>query len=152
MGPRVSDLAGGASRRNGTLEKNRVVLDSSALSIIAEKKGRLRAAVRQALEESTEVVVPTVVVAESTTGHGGSDARVNLILKKMLVAPLDEALARHAGLLRHATRSRRGGTIDAIVVATADRVAGSRLLTGDTNDVRHLAAVASKTIVISIND
>jgi predicted nucleic acid-binding protein len=76
---------------------------------------------------------------------------VNRALKMMLLMPLDEGLARDAGRLRHATRSRRGGTIDAIVVATADRVPGSRLLTGDTNDVRHLAAVASKTIVISIN-
>ena len=134
------------------MEKNRLVLDSSALSTIAENKGRLRTAVRQTLEESTQVVVPTVVVAESTTGRGAHDARENRALKMMLVMPLDEELARHAGRLRHATRSRRGGTIDAIVVATADRVAGSRLLTGDTNDVRHLAAVASKTIVISIND
>jgi predicted nucleic acid-binding protein len=133
------------------LEKNRLVLDSSALSTIAEEKGRLRAAVRQLLEKSTEVVVPTVVVAESTTGHGGHDASVNRALKTMLVTPLDETLARHAGRLRHATRSRRGGTIDAIVMATADGVPGTRLLTGDTSDLRHLAAVASKTIVVSID-
>ena len=133
------------------MEKNRLVLDSGALSAVAENKGRLRAAVREAFEESTVVIVPTVVVAEATTGHAGHDARVNQALKRMLISPLDEALARHAGRLRHSTRSRRSGTIDAIVVATADRVPGTRLLTGDTRDIRHLAAVARKTIVVSID-
>ena len=133
------------------MEKNRLVLDSGALTAIAEEKEQLRIAVRQALEESTEVVVPTVVVAESTTGHVGHDARVNQALKKMVVSPLDETVARHAGRLRHVTRSRRGGTIDAIVVATADRVPGTRLLTGDTRDICHLAEVARKTVVVSIN-
>jgi predicted nucleic acid-binding protein len=133
------------------LEKNRFVLDSGALSAVAEKKERLRIGIRRALEQSTEVVVPAVVVAESTTGRGGHDARVNRVLKTVIVAPVDEGLARYAGCLRYATRSRRGGTIDAIVVATADRVAGTQLLTGDATDVRALAAVANKTVVVSIN-
>lgn len=133
------------------MEKNRLVLDSGALSVVAGEKGRLRIAIRQALAQSTDVVVPTVVVAESTTGHVGHDARVNRVLKRMLIAPLDEPLARQAARLRHATRSRRGDTIDAIVVATADCVPGSQLLTGDTSDVRPLAAVANKTVVVSIN-
>jgi predicted nucleic acid-binding protein len=151
MGPRISDLAGGASGRRGALEKNRLVLDSGALSAVAEKSEQLRVAARQALAQSTEVVVPTVVIAESTTGHGGRDARVNHLLRAVVIAPLDEVLARQAARLRHATRSRRGGTIDAIVVATADRVPGSQLLTGDTRDIRHLAAVTNKTVVVSIN-
>jgi predicted nucleic acid-binding protein len=133
------------------LEKNRLVLDSGALSVVAGEKGRLRIAITKALAQSTEVVVPTVVVAESTTGHVGHDVRVNRALKKMLIAPLNEPLARQAAQLRHATRGRCGGTIDAIVVATADCVPGNQLLTGDATDVRPLAAVANKTIVVSIN-
>jgi len=112
------------------LEKNRLVLDSGALSVVAGENGRLRLAIRQALAQSTDVVVPTVVVAESTTGHVGHDARVNHALKST------QPTRGHG-------RCNRCGD--------ADCVPGSQLLTGDTSDVRPLAAVANKTVVVSIN-
>ena len=60
------DLAGGASGRREDLEKNRLVLDSGALSVVAGEKGRLCLAIREALAQST--------------GHVGHDARVNRVL------------------------------------------------------------------------
>jgi predicted nucleic acid-binding protein len=91
-----------------------------------------------------------VVIAESTTGDAARDARVDRVLNVLDIVPADEGIARRAGALRHATRARRGGTIDAIVVATADRVTGSLVLTGDAGDLRHLAAVGGTTLVVSL--
>lgn len=121
---------------------DRIVLDSGALTAIAEASSRpaqaTRTLVRQALESGGSVVVPTVVVAESVTGSGPRDSRVNRLLKGVLVEPLDEPMARAAAALRYATKA---GVADAIVVATADAEPHSVILTGDPADIRRLAAV-----------
>ncbi len=129
----------------------RLVLDSGALSAIAEKEGPLRAFIRKALIDGSDVFVPTVVVAESITGDGTRDANVNQFLKRVQVAPLDEKLARSAAVLRHAQRRFGAGTIDAAVVATADAVPGTRVITGDPDDLRLLAAIAGNTLVVGLD-
>jgi hypothetical protein len=97
------------------------------------------------------VIVPTVVLAESTTGDGARDANVNRVLKDLRLVSLDERLARVTAALRYA-RSAGTGTIDAAVIATADAVPGTRVLTGDLADLRPLAAVAGRTTVVSLDD
>jgi len=52
--------------------------------------------------------------------------------------------------LRHALRRRRVGTIDAIVVACADDVVGSLILTSDRADLAPLAAERSRSRVVSL--
>jgi predicted nucleic acid-binding protein len=131
------------------VEEN-LVLDSGALSALAQKDEALRVTFREALKRGATIVVPTAVIAESLTGEGSRDARVNRFLGSTALAELDETLARRAAHLRHTLRARRAGTIDAIVVATADEFPGTVLLTTDPNDLRPLAAVRGTTRVVAL--
>lgn len=131
---------------------NRIVLDSGVLSTLAEKDGPLRIALREAIARGTDVLVPTAVIAESTSGDGRRDAIVNRTLKLLSVIDLDHRIARSAAALRHARRLRAAGTIDAIVVATADLVPGTRLLTGDPDDLRLLASINGRTRVVALTN
>jgi predicted nucleic acid-binding protein len=90
------------------------------------------------------------VLAESLTGNGRIDAKLNATLKRLLIVAIDEKIARAAATLRHAHRARRAGTIDAIVVATADRYPGTRLLTTDADDLRSLAAIHGRSLIFSV--
>jgi predicted nucleic acid-binding protein len=129
---------------------NRIVLDSGALSTLAEKGRPLRLILREALAKDAEVVVPAVVVAESTSGDSGRDAHVNRVLKATRIISVDERIGRAAGSLRHALRRRHAGTIDAIVVACADDVVGSLIVTSDLADLGPLAAERGRSRVFSL--
>ena len=84
-------------------------------------------------------IVPSVVLAESTTGRQRTDANVNRFLKTCnIVEELPERLARRAGLLR--ALARQGSAVDAIVVALAEP--NGAVLTSDVKDLRALAAHA----------
>lgn len=133
--------------------KTRIILDSGALSTLAEKSEALRTALRKIIvSKRTVVLVPTAVIAEATTGHHGLDANVNRALKTTLLVDLDLRIARSAAALRHAHRRRGSGTIDAIVVATADLVPGSDVVTTDPRDISLLASVRGQTRVITLSD
>ncbi len=83
--------------------------------------------------------MPTVVLAESTSGTARTDANINRLLKTCDVDPiLPEATARRAGQLR--AHARRGSAVDALVVAVAEP--GSTVLTSDRVDLEALAAHA----------
>jgi predicted nucleic acid-binding protein len=131
----------------------RIVLDSGALSSFAEESRMLRTALRGAfLNPRTQLVVPTVVIAEATTGDHRRDAGVNNALKETLLLDLDVRTARSAAFLRHARRRRGAGTIDAIVVATADLIPGSEVVTTDPNDLGPLASVHGRTRIVTVAD
>jgi predicted nucleic acid-binding protein len=117
----------------------RLTLDSGVLSALAEGDRRGRANLEAARRHDVEVVVPAVVLAESTTGQGPRDARVNLVIGGCRVAPTTEHIARRAAALRHRAR-RPDLTVDAMVVATAELVGGAALLTSDPGDCQLLAA------------
>ena len=134
------------------MESDRIVLDSGALSALAEESRAFRVALRQTLTTRAEVLVPTAVIVEATTGDHRRDANVNQALKKTSLIALDGSLARSAAALRHAHRRAGAGTIDAIVVATADLVPGTGVLTSDPTDLRLLASVRRRTIIIPISD
>ena len=116
----------------------RVTLDSGVVSALAEGDARARANLEAFRRRDVEVIVPAVVIAESTTGVGPRDARVNTVLSGCRIAPATEAIARRAAQLRFTAR-RPDATIDAIVVATADLVGGRALLTRDLDDCGALA-------------
>ncbi len=127
-----------------------IVLDSGALTALAGSNKKLRIASLKALKDGARVIVPTVVVAESTTGEGPRDANVNRLLKTSLIADCDMITARSAAALRFAAGPGRG-IIDAIVVAAADRFPGSVVLTGDAGDLRPLASVRRLSRVLDIS-
>ncbi len=129
---------------------NRIVLDSGALSTLAEKGRSLRVILREALATGAEVVVPAVIVAESTTGDAGRDAQVNRVLKATRIISVDERIGRAAARLRHALRRRHAGTIDAIVVACADDEVDSLIVTTDRADLAPLAAECGRSRLLSL--
>jgi predicted nucleic acid-binding protein len=123
-------------------------LDSSALSAFATEAGQLRVVLRKAIADGSIVCVPAPVVTEATTGSGARDALVNRALKRCIVVPLDEGLARAAGALRY--RHPRAGAIDAMVVACADATPNAIIITSDVGDLRPLAAERDRSKVVEL--
>jgi hypothetical protein len=66
-----------------------------------------------------------------------------------MVIALDEALARAAGALRY--RRPGAGAIDAMVVACADVVPDSIIITGNSGDLKLLADERRRSIVSDLN-
>jgi predicted nucleic acid-binding protein len=133
------------------MAENPIVFDSGALTALANKEEAVRSAVRKALTAGARLIVPTVVVAASTTGDGTRDAAVNRVIKTAIIADCDLATARSAAALRFRVGSR-SGTIDAIVVATADRIPGAVIVTADSGDFVPLAQVRSLSGVVDLSD
>ena len=127
---------------------NAVILDSGAVSALADADEAIRVALAKALTAGANVIVPTVVIAESTTGTR-RDAAVNRVLKAPLSAACDVETARAAGALRY-TVGEKAGVIDAIVVATADRTPGATILTADARDLKALACVRAVSHVVTV--
>jgi len=118
-----------------------LVLDSGAVSRLSQRSRRAAALITALRREGLwPPVVPTVVVAESTSGTARTDANINRLLKACDVDPVvPEAKARRAGELRR--RARRGSVVDALVVALAEP--GSTVLTADPGDLHALVTHAS---------
>lgn len=122
----------------------RCVLDSGGVSALIGRSQSARAWLRWIVTHGGDVVVPTPVLVECTTGQASRDAEVNRVLGVLdqfgtaLRAP-DEATARRAGALRFAARSDDG--IDALVAAEAARESrASVILTSDPKDLEWLLA------------
>jgi predicted nucleic acid-binding protein len=117
----------------------RLILDSGAIIALAANQARLRQFVERALRDRLLIVVPAVVIAETTRG-GARDAPVNRVLRAIHeIAPVTEATAREAGRLIAAANIARA-TIDALIVAEAVLHGPSVVLTGDLGDISALAA------------
>ena len=121
------------------------VLDSGGLSRLSQRNRRAAALIEALQAENLwPPVVPTIVLAESTTGAARTDANINRLLKSCDVEPVvAEATARRAGQLR--ARARRGSAVDALLVALAEP--GGTVLTGDTEDLETLAAHAEDVVI-----
>lgn len=122
-----------------------LVLDSGGLSRLSQRNRRAAALIEALQAENLwPPVVPTIVLAESTTGAARTDANINRLLKSCEVDPVvAQATARRAGHLR--ARARRGSAVDALVVALAEP--GGTVLTGDTDDLEALAAHAEGVVI-----
>lgn len=117
-----------------------LVLDSGGLSRLSQRTRRAAALVAALRREGLwPPVVPTIVLAESTSGAARTDANMNRLLKTCDVDPIVPAVkARRAGRLR--ALARRGSAVDALVVALAEP--GSTVLTADPDDLEALASYA----------
>lgn len=115
-----------------------LILDSGAVLALARGDVRARAFIQRARELGAEVVVPVVVVGETTRGSGPRDATVNRVLKAVGEIPAAvEQTGRTAGALLAAAGSAE--TVDAFVVAEAVLRQVAQILTGDPDDLRPLA-------------
>lgn len=125
-----------------------LVLDSGAVTRLAERSGQAAALIRALRAEGLwPPVVPSVVVIECLTGDGPRDAGQHRFLRTCDIAetvPL--ALARRAAWLR--ARARAGSAVDALVTAVAE--AGGTVMTGDLADLRALAEHASDVAIEAI--
>jgi hypothetical protein len=122
-----------------------LVLDSGALSKLGQRSRRA-AAILEALrtEGLWPPVVPTVVLAESTSGSPRTDTHVNRLLKTCDIDPIiPEATARRAGYLR--ARAQRGSAVDALLVAIAEP--GGTVMTGDPDGLEALAAFTDGVVI-----
>jgi hypothetical protein len=125
-----------------------LVLDSGGLSRLSQRTRRAAALIDALREEHLwPPVVPTMVLAKSTTGSARTDANTNRLIKTCDVEPIvAEATARRAGMLR--ARARAGSAVDALVVAVAEP--GGTVLTGDPKDLEALAAHADDVAIARI--
>lgn len=115
-----------------------LVLDSGGLTAVAANESHARAAMKYSSRHGVPVVIPSIVLAESTRGDA-SDARINAVVSKAVVAAATETEARIAARLKSAAAMRgEEHTIDALVVATAAAAGGGAILTSD-GDIQTLA-------------
>lgn len=115
-----------------------LILDSGGVSFLAKRNQDAVATIRALVRAGAwPPLVPSVVLAESTTGRQRNDAAVNRLLKACDVREdLPASLARRAGELRHL--AQRGSAVDAVVVAVAEP--RGVVLTGDIEDLGALAS------------
>lgn len=117
-----------------------LVLDSGGLTAVAANHPDARAAIEYSERNDVDVIVPSVVIAESTRGDA-TDARVNWVINDTMVAVIREKEARTAARLKKAAgMSGVEQTIDALVVATAALAGGGAILTTDVDDIEALAS------------
>lgn len=114
-----------------------LVLDSGGLSRVSGRTRRTAALIAALRREGLwPPAVPTIVLAQSTSGRARTDANMYRLLKSCDVdAAAPEATERRAGQLR--ARARRGSAVDAMVVALAEP--GATVMTSDREDLEALA-------------
>ncbi len=114
-----------------------LVLDSGAVTSLAERSGRAAALIEALRAEGLwPPVVPSVVLVECLTGDGSKDTAEHRFLRTCdVVEALPVTLARKAAWLR--SRARTGSAVDAVVAAMAEP--NGTVLTGDPADLRALA-------------
>ncbi len=126
-------------RKHAATDGLTLVLDSGAIIGLSRGDRRARIRLDAAKRNRAEVVIPVVVLAETTRGNGPRDAPVNLVLAQAgVVGILEESDARLAGELLG--RADSNSTIDALVAAEAIRRAPSMVLTSDPDDLNELLA------------
>lgn len=117
-----------------------VVLDSGVVDR-AVTDNEFRWVLRDLVEQGWVAMVPTVVLAETTTGRA-TDAPVNQVVRQIGATDTAPSTARLAGRLRHAVQRsgprRIPGGIDAIVAAHAAEAGRGVVFTTDPSDLRRL--------------
>lgn len=122
-----------------------LVLDSRALEVVADPKADMKAAqrMRDMLDSADRmgipIRVPTAVLAEAYRGTAADTAIDRVLGRGVRAITLGQATARQAGNLRHRDRLNSCHTVNAVVIATAIRLGGGIVATGDPDDLRSLA-------------
>jgi predicted nucleic acid-binding protein len=122
----------------------RCILDSGGVTSLTGRSDDARSRLRWLRSHRGDVIVPTPVLAECTTGDAGRDAEVNRVLAALdkagaIIPAPDEATARRAGELRFRAHTDDG--IDALVAAVAlGDGSAAVVLTSDPTDLSRLLA------------
>ena len=122
-----------------------LVLDTRAVELLADPKADVQAArrMRDLLDSADRmgipVRIPSAVLAEAYRGIAADAAVDRLLGKGIRPITFGQAAARQAGGLRHRDHLNSCHTVDALVVATAIRLGGGVIATGNPDDLRSLA-------------
>ena len=126
-----------------------VILDSEALSQLANQSSRIVERIEAARRLDYRVIIPGVVVAEVMNGTT-KDALIWRVLKRVPVEPTDTKIAATAGSLRYRAEStrhkKRDLTVDSIVAATALKFEPAVIVTADKADMSLL--VGSHDVIV----
>ncbi len=118
-----------------------LILDSEAVSALAEQRKGMAERLAAAREADHRVLIPTVVLAEVATG-APTDAAIWHVLGRIPTVDLPQSVSMRAGTLRaradSVRRKKRDLTVDAIVAATAVELAPSVVITADKPDLELL--------------
>jgi predicted nucleic acid-binding protein len=131
-----------------------VALDSEAVVALAGRdtpaKRRVRRALEAAIRTRSDVVVPTLVLAELYRGVARSQL-VDAVLARsepaIVARDTDRVLARFVGAILQAAGDGSEHIVDAHVVAIAVEAGGGMALTGDPDDLGRLAAPYGSVLV-----
>lgn len=120
-----------------------VVYDAAVL--LAGERGdtRMRGLHTKLLRQHIRPVVPSVVLAQAW--RGGPQHRLSWLLKGCVVEAFAENAAREVGRLLAA--SGTSDVVDAAVVVSAAS-GGHRVVTGDPQDLEHLAAALGVRLAV----
>jgi predicted nucleic acid-binding protein len=133
-----------------TVRRGALLLDSGAISAIADGNPEARAVLVRARNEGRQVAIPAAVLAEVVTDRP-DHALVDLVIKSVdEELPLSPERARQAGILRaRAWRLRQASghrrkddrppsAVDALVMAEAVAAGTAVILTSDPDDLELL--------------
>ncbi len=134
--PSLGTSTSGAERLSRVL-----ILDSEAVSALAEQRQGMAEMLAAAREADHRVLIPTVVLAEVAIG-APTDAAIWHVLGRIPTVDLPQCVSMRAGTLRaraaSVRRRTRDLTVDAIVAATAVELAPSVVITADKPDLELL--------------
>lgn len=119
-----------------------VILDAGVLDRATTDR-EFRWVLRDLVADGWDPVIPTVVLAEASTGRPG-DAPANQLVRRLGTVDTTQPIARRAGRLRHDVQRsgarRVPSGIDAIVAAHATEAEAGVVFTTDPSDLRRLLA------------
>lgn len=132
-----------------------LLLDSEALSAIsrrpASRRDRVRALITEMHKRGLPIATVAAVLAEVVRGKR-SDAAVFAGLRRdrVEVWPVDARVGVRAGQLLGAIKAESELAVDVFTAAAGDLAGGAVVATADAEDLRRLAAHATRVVVADI--
>jgi predicted nucleic acid-binding protein len=132
-----------------------LLLDSEALSAVAQgpalRRDRVRALIAEMRRRQLPVATVAAVLAEVVRGRR-ADAAVfaGLRRERVEVHPVDTRVGVRAGQLLGAAKAGSALAVDAFLVAVADLAGGALVATVDLDDLGRLAVHARGVSVVSV--
>lgn len=121
------------------------MLDAGAFIAFEREDRSIISRLQLAKRDSIELRTSAIVLGQVWRDPTGRQARLARLLQIAEVRPIDERLAREAGVL--VGRAGTSDPIDATVVLVADD--GDRILTSDPTDIARLAAAAGRRVTVT---
>jgi predicted nucleic acid-binding protein len=132
-----------------------LLLDSEALSAVAqgpaERRDRVRALIAEMRRRELPIATVAAVLAEVVRGRPTDTAVfAGLRRERVEVRPVDTRVGVRAGQLLGAIRSGSELTVDAFLVAVGDLAGGAVVATVDLTDLRRLAEHATAVSIVPV--